>query len=247
MDANELKLYLQDLFTDDYKAKFDRVIGQNEFSVSTLVDGPGVALKYRAASYDPGLKRKFNAYFFRGSAIHEFINAKIADDNWLLRQELSMNLYADNGDDLKVYGHPDAINSVKPIVLEFKTLDSEDPNYRKRVIRKAYRQVGTYAKMCTDYNEEAYEAFVVVLDFMKKTPLTEKEMEAGAALRNGIGEEMQLTEMDLEYGATLNDPLLAFKLTDDEISHGYNYVRWCAREAWKRMCDPDSLMGAGVI
>ena len=254
VEAYDVKKYLEFALPENYKQKFDRVIQPNEFSVSTLVDGPGVAMSYRTVSYDPGVEKKFNTYFFRGTAIHDKVNerlqAKIDVPNgipneWLIKQELTMDFPANNGQWIKVYGHPDAINSVKPIVLEFKTLDSEDRNYRLRVMRKAQRQVGCYAQMISEYDEEQYEAFVVVFDFVKKTPLTDEQMERGVGLRNGLF-ETQLTEMDLEYGKLLNDPMFVVKLTPDEISHAYNYVRWCARSCWDRISDPDSLLGAGL-
>lgn len=241
---------------DNYKQKFDRVLQPNEFSVSTLVDGPGAAVKYRTISYDPNVQRAFNLYFFRGTAIHELINDRLSksgtfepgtwEDSWLLREEVSMKFPGNDGEDLTVIGHPDASNTVRPIVLEFKTFDSENQDYRKRVLKKAIRQVGCYAKMKALYDGEEYEAFVVILDFVKKTPLTDAQMEAGFGLKNGLI-EYQLTEMDLEYGQVLNDPILYFKVPQEEIDHSYNYVRWCAREAAKRMSDESFGLEAGLI
>ena len=142
-------------------------------------------------------------------------------------------------DGLKVYGHPDAVSPgvedfPSPAVLEFKTFDSENLAYRRQVVKKAYFQAGCYARMMQEYDGEAYDAFVVFLDFVKKTPLTDAEILAGKGMRNGLIESV-LSDMDKEKKAMLNDPIIVFKLTPDEVDHGYNYCRWCAREAYAKM------------
>jgi hypothetical protein len=234
MEALDVRRYLERAFTDNYKEKFDRVIQPNEFSVSTLVSGPNQAVRYRALDYDPDAERNFNVYFFRGSAIHEHVNRRLGPRDWLTELELSMEF-----DGIKVYGHPDAVSPgvegfPVPAVLEFKTFDSENLYYRRQVLTKAQRQAGCYAKMMQEYDGEYYEAYVVFLDFVKKTPLTDAEILTGKGMRNGLV-EVELSQMDKEKKAMLNDPIVVFKVTPEEVDHSYNYVRWCARQAWERM------------
>src|SRR5206468_1199931 len=98
--AYDIKKYLEFALPENYKQKFDRVIQPNEFSVSTLVDGPGVAMNYRTVSFQPDVEKKFNTYFFRGTAIHDKINERLQakievpdgiPNKWLINKKLRMD------------------------------------------------------------------------------------------------------------------------------------------------------------
>lgn len=235
MEAEEVKDMLVKRLTDNYFSKFGRKNALNEFSVSMLVHGPGAAMQYKAREEEPP---GFKLDMFRGSAMHAYIEKFIPE--WYAWKDKYVrvkipykwdSMTDEKGvllDAIQVFGHPDA--SHRGNVIEFKTLDSDDVAYRRQVVHKAKRQVGFYSRALSDELGYWHDAFVVVFDSKRKTALTDKEIAEGKSFRNGFLEFPieELTENDKKYKATLNQPVVVFKLTKDEVYHGFNYVRWCA-------------------
>ncbi len=257
MTEEAMTLYLIDKLSSNYKTKFKthNAPEQNVFSVSTLTSGPGTALGYRArnakeASGDEPLV--FNAAMYRGSAIHKYTEEKLPD--WFpyetavdkhkcpncgynhaipgserpiyVREifeykwkEGTLDSKGQPLKDLVIYGHPDFVKD--NMVLELKTVESKMgcTNEGKCELCKA----GTLCEGAKKRN-----------NYMNSV-IKKAKFQVGCYARM-LGKEMK--RRMFAYVVIIDKGLKVHLLSEDEMWHGYNFVRWCVYECAKRMENP---------
>lgn len=266
MTAEEMEQYLIKKLSSNYTRKFNMTPTKkkNEFSVSQLVSGPGNALSYRKRNQvvkrDDGTEEEpevFNVSMFRGSAIHKYAESYLPDwyayERLVIKESIPYS-WRDGTQDIILYGHPDFCK--QNMVLELKTVSSDaEISARKKyvdfVVLKAKRQVGAYAKMLTHEIHQHYFAYVVVIDdHPTRNKITDADKINGFIMVNEGQRKVFLNERMIKRGWVADFSLYVHLLTEDELWHGYNYVRWCARktaemiedeEGTEETADPDEI------
>jgi hypothetical protein len=257
MTEEAMTLYLIDKLSSNYKTKFKthNAPEMNVFSVSTLTAGPGTALSYRirnareASGEEPLV---FNASMYRGSAIHKYTEEKLPD--WFPYESLvdkhkcpncgfnhaipgserpiyvrevfeykwkegTLDSKGQPLKDLVIYGHPDFVKD--NMILELKTVESKMgcTNEGKCELCKA----GT---LC----EGAKKRKNYLDNVVKKA-----KFQVGCYTRML---QKELKRRMFGYVVIIDKGLRVHLLSEDELWHGYNFVRWCVYECAKRMENP---------
>lgn len=162
MTAEQLRLFLIQAFSSNYKSKFgtNHIVAKNVFSISSLVSGPGTTYgnyKRNIAERDPvtGEEPKvFNTGMFRGSAIHDYSIEKLpkfyAYEKITVREEFAYEWKDPSLKTIVIVGHPDFVHygelrlgdlilgdKSTSLVLELKTIYSQEKDPKKLAQYKA--------------------------------------------------------------------------------------------------------------
>jgi hypothetical protein len=259
----QLHQFLIRAFSSNYASKFGQshIPQKNVFSVSALVSGPGSTVGQRKRTLETidqnGEEEKiFNYAMFRGSAVHDYSNQKLATfysyEKLVVREEFPFAWKDPAYKTIIIQGHPDLVHygrlvldgvtfcddASAGVLIEIKTLASneKDPKklaqYKKTVIKKAKRQGGCYAAMLSNDLKRRHFAYVVTLDDRpEERLLTEAEKVQKVATINDGTFKLELDDRIIKRGTVYDSSLRVYPLTKDEIWHGYNYCVWSAKEA----------------
>src|SRR6266566_1950595 len=264
LSGAQLQQFLVKAFSSNYRDKFGTraVPAKNVFSVSQLVSGPGAASYQRRQTLENvvnGEEEKIFSYaMFRGSAIHDYANQKLATfysyEKQTVREEFPYQWKDPNFSTIIMNGHPDLVHYGRlvlddvvycddpsvGVLLELKSLASneKDPRklaqYKKTVVKKAKRQGGCYAMMLSNELKRLHYVYVVTLDdHPDEHILTEEDKKAGAVMINDGTFRLDLDDRILKRGYVYDSSLRVYPLTKEEIEHGYSYCKWSACEAAK--------------
>jgi hypothetical protein len=263
MSSEQLRMFLIQAFASNYESKFGKkhVQAKNQFSVSSLVSGPGSTLGQRRRTLENTNKetgeeaKVFSFAMFRGSAIHDYANQKLA--YWYSYEKLNTSYEFEypwkdpNYKTIIMSGHPDLVHYGKlsigdtvvcddpeaSLVLEMKSIISAEKDLKKQaqykatVIKKAKRQAGCYARMLEEEIGRRHAAYVVIFDETPaEHPLTDEDKARGYALINDGQTVLPLDEKITKRGFVYDSSLRTYPLSNDEIWHGWNYCLWSARE-----------------
>jgi hypothetical protein len=153
---NEIFLEIANILSskgEEYNSLYPLIKEPNVFSISTTSFSAAKQLSKKLRPSSPSF---LSLPLTKGKAMHEFIQKRLVEKNWVVEYEIIHNV-----DDFRFLGHIDAIHFERRIILEFKTTKLED--FPDETWNSWINQLGTYVKIVELQRKEEFSGYLCVI------------------------------------------------------------------------------------